>query len=51
LQTLLELVNNVWNIRINIEAASVAINFSPEIPEGEFADRLAKSIETGLPPA
>jgi hypothetical protein len=51
LQTLMESVNNVWSIRINIEAASVVISFSPEIPDAEFADRLVKTIETGFPAA
>jgi hypothetical protein len=51
LQTLLELVNNVWSTRLNVKAASVVISFSPEIPEAEFAGRLVKSIETGLPAA
>jgi hypothetical protein len=51
LQALLELVENVWSVRMNIEAASVIVNFSPEIPLAEFASRLVKSIETGLPAA
>jgi hypothetical protein len=48
LQSLLESMDNVRSIRINVSAASVVIGFSPEIPGGEFARRLATTIETGL---
>jgi len=48
LQYLLESVNNVSSIRISVIAASVVINFSPEIPEMEFARKLEKTIEEGF---
>jgi hypothetical protein len=49
LQSLLESVDNINSIGINVSAASVVVNFSPEVPENEFAGRLVKTIETGLP--
>jgi hypothetical protein len=48
LQSLLESVDNVGSIRISVSAASVVINFSPEIPEMEFARKLGKTIEEGF---
>jgi Heavy metal associated domain 2 len=51
LQTLLESVENVRSIRINVSAASVVIGFNPDLPGMEFARRLAKTIETGVPVA
>ena len=48
LQYLLESVDNVSSIRISVIAASVVINFSPEIPEMEFARKLEKTIEEGF---
>jgi hypothetical protein len=51
LQSLLESVDDVNSIRINASAASVVISFSPEIPERELADKLAKAIERGSPAA
>jgi hypothetical protein len=48
LQSLLESVDNVSAIRISVRAASVVINFSPEIPEMEFARKLVKTIEEGF---
>jgi hypothetical protein len=48
LQSLLESVDNVRSIRISVSAASVVINFSPEIPETEFARKLGKTIEEGF---
>ena len=48
LQSLLETVDNVRSIRISVGTASVVINFSPEIPEMEFARKLAKTIEEGF---
>jgi hypothetical protein len=41
-------VDNVSGIRISVGAASVVINFSPEIPEMEFARKLEKTIEEGF---
>ena len=49
LQSLLESMDQVKSIRINVSAASVVIGFNPEIPDIEFARRLAKTIETGTP--
>ena len=51
LQSLLESVDHVTSISINASAASVVIGFNPEIPEMEFAKRLTKTIETGVPAA
>jgi hypothetical protein len=51
LQSLLESVDDVRSIRINVSAASVVIGFSPDLPGMEFARRLAKTIETGVPAA
>jgi Heavy metal associated domain 2 len=51
LQSLLESVDHVNSIRLNISAASVVIDFNPEIPETEFAGRLTKTITTGFPAA
>ena len=48
LQSLLESVDNVRSIRISVSTASVVINFSPEIPEMEFARKLEKTIEEGF---
>ena len=48
LQSLLETVDNVRSIRISVSTASVVINFSPEIPELEFARKLEKTIEEGF---
>ncbi len=48
LQSLLESVDNVRSIRISVSAASVVINFSPEIPEMEFARKLGKTIAEGF---
>jgi hypothetical protein len=48
LQSLLESVDNVRSIRISVSAASVVINFSPEIPGLEFARKLEKTIEEGF---
>jgi hypothetical protein len=48
LQSLLETVDNVRSIRISVGTASVVINFSPEIPEMEFARKLEKTIEEGF---
>ena len=48
LQSLLETVDDVRSIRISAGTASVVINFSPEIPEIEFARKLAKTIEEGF---
>ncbi|MGA2936181.1 MAG: HMA2 domain-containing protein [Syntrophobacteraceae bacterium] len=48
LQSLLESVDNVRSIRISVSAASVVINFSPEIPEMEFARKLGKTIAKGF---
>jgi hypothetical protein len=49
LQFLLESIDNVSSIRINDSAASVVISFPPETPGSEFAKRITKTIETGLP--
>jgi hypothetical protein len=49
LQSVLESADNVRNSWINVTAASVVIEFNPEIPGMEFARRLVKTIETGLP--
>jgi hypothetical protein len=49
LQTLLESSNDIWGLRLNVDAASVIISFNPEIPAAEFAGRLVKTIETGFP--
>jgi len=51
LEDLLESVDDVGDIRINATAASVAVSFSPAIPEAVFAERLIKTIETGIPAA
>jgi hypothetical protein len=51
LQSLLESMDNVSDIRVNVNAASVVISFSPEIPEVEFAKRLVSTIEQGFPAA
>ena len=48
LQSLLETVDHVRSIRISVGTASVVINFSPEIPEIEFARKLEKTIEEGF---
>ncbi|MGO9018211.1 MAG: hypothetical protein ACLQVJ_07650 [Syntrophobacteraceae bacterium] len=48
LQSLLESVDNVRSMRISVSAASVVINFSPEIPQMEFARKLEKTIEEGF---
>ncbi len=48
LQSLLETVDDIRSIRISAGTASVVINFSPEIPEIEFARKLAKTIEEGF---
>jgi hypothetical protein len=45
----LESVDNVRNVSINARAASVVIEFNPEIPEMEFGQRLAETIAQGLP--
>jgi hypothetical protein len=47
LQSLLESVDNVSSISISASAASVVINFSPEVPGREFAKKLATAIEKG----
>jgi hypothetical protein len=49
LQAVLESMDNVRKVLINVSAASVVIEFNPEIPGPELAQRLAKTIETGLP--
>ena len=49
LQSVLESVDNIRNFWINVTAASVVIEFNPEIPGMEFARTLVKTIETGLP--
>jgi hypothetical protein len=49
LQSVLESVENVRNVLINVNAASVVIEFNPEIPGMEFACRITKTIETGSP--
>jgi len=51
LQSVLEKLDNIMNIRFNVSAASVVVDFSPEIPGMEFARRIAKTIETGFPAA
>ena len=48
LQSLLESVEKVSSIRISTGAASVIINYSKDIPEGEFALRIVKTIEEGF---
>ncbi|MGO9370909.1 MAG: HMA2 domain-containing protein, partial [Syntrophobacteraceae bacterium] len=48
LQSLLETVDHVRSIRISVGTASVVINFSPEIPETEFARKLENTIEEGF---
>ena len=45
LQSLLESIDNVRSTRISIDAASVIITFRADIPEGEFASRVVKTIE------
>ena len=49
LQSLLESVDNVRSVRTNVSAASVVIGFNPDLPGMEFARRLAKTIERGVP--
>jgi hypothetical protein len=49
LQSVLESVDNVRNVSINARAASVVIEFNPEIPGMEFGERLTQTLETGLP--
>jgi hypothetical protein len=51
LQSLLESIDTVSSIRINDSAASVVISFHPETPGSDFAKRITKTIETGLPAA
>jgi hypothetical protein len=48
LQSLLETVDHVDDISIRVNAASVVVGFRPEIPETEFARKLAQAIETGF---
>ena len=48
LQSLLDTVDQVRSISISVSAASVVINFSPEIPVTEFAGRVTKTIEMGI---
>ncbi|HET6514269.1 MAG TPA: hypothetical protein VFG09_03855 [Thermodesulfovibrionales bacterium] len=47
LQSLLESLEDILSIRVNISAASVIINYSPDIPDDEFAQRAIKTIEGG----
>ena len=47
LEDLLESMEDTGDIRINASAASVVINFNPNISETEFAERLVKTIEHG----
>ena len=49
LQSALESMDNVRSISLNLSAASVVIEFSPEIPMREFAGRLAETIKTISP--
>jgi hypothetical protein len=49
LQSLLESVDSVRNVRISVSAASVVVSFSPEVPGIEFARKLVKTIEDGFP--
>lgn len=49
LESLLKSVDRVSSIRINADAASVVISFTPEIIGTEFARRITKIIETGSP--
>ncbi len=51
LQSFLESLRHIREIRINVSAASVVINFNPEIPAAEFAGKLTTTIETGFPAA
>jgi len=48
LQALLESIDSVSTACINAAAASVVINFNPEMPLLEFAGKLLKTVETGL---
>jgi len=48
LQSLLDTVDQVRSISISVNAASVVINFSPEIPVTKFAGRVTKTIEKGI---
>jgi len=48
LQSLLDTVDQVRSISISVSAASVVINFSPEIPVTKFAGRVTKTIEQGI---
>ena len=49
LESLLDSMDHITSIRLNVNAASVLISFSPEIPGTEFAKRIIQIIETGLP--
>ncbi len=46
LQSVLESMDDVRSISLNATAASVVIEFSPEIPSLEFAGRLTETIKT-----
>jgi hypothetical protein len=48
LHSLLETVDHVDCISISVNAASVVVGFRPEIPGGEFARKLANTIEKGF---
>jgi hypothetical protein len=50
LQSLLEAMKHVTSIRINIDAASVVLNYSADIPDAEFAGKALKTIEAGSLP-
>ncbi|HYA87914.1 MAG TPA: hypothetical protein VEI57_12710 [Nitrospirota bacterium] len=49
-QSLLASVDDVSNVRISFDTASVIINYDPDIPEIEFASRAMKTIEGGAIP-
>jgi hypothetical protein len=48
LQSLLESLDSVRSIRISVNAASAVVNFSPEIPEMEFARKLVRTVAEGF---
>jgi len=47
LQSLLESLENIRNIRINESAASVIVSYSPEVSDAEFARKVMKTIQDG----